>query len=367
MEGLCVRTILYCFLFMVDRKWQSSGWCEEVTDRGFIRQPKAAYTSFFYYGTGVYMVLCGVYDWRRKARRVQLLRRHPAFSLLWGAANILHGAGVFWGHSSGTPLGSAVDAAFMRAVIGFPTFYFLYALMPRCGSCGRWDTFPIYLCLYVIFALINILGIFIYIPLLDYVVFLPFMVLNMAFGTLLYFVRDGRHCRTRPKEVRLHGKFLIATMVMLPIALAIWFPEYWFGLCLPGTTPYSFIQGHSLWHFLTAAVLFCAYLFMRTMGCTSAMYAVFGFHMPSLRHQRVGAAMDKVEAEQDDHLNPTRSELVSDENESERCGTEEVTVGPPRLVQPSLLEAGLTNKIEEDGDAGSGDEPRDPASPPGPE
>lgn len=66
-----------------------------------------------------------------------------------------------------------------------------------------------------------------------------------------------------------------------------------FSICIAGTTPYTFIQAHGLWHFFTAAAILSTYFFMRSDNRESAIHAILA-NYTSESENELGVEMGTV-------------------------------------------------------------------------
>lgn len=244
---------------------------------------------------GTYIFICAIYDaFLRPSPPFNKLTKHPVLSFCFGLVNILHALAVFYNHASGTNTGGKLDQSFMRGVILFPLIFSIYILFPNIHARRKISTAIPFSLVYMASVVLFLVESFNRIPYFAFAFFAPLMGLDLLGAFFLCFYFDGRPCRPTPRTQPMHLKFVISTLIFLLIGLGIWYllsfpnnlsyktvshpddryPEYMFSICIAGTTPYTFIQAHGLWHFFTAIAILCSYFFMRSANRESAIDAI---------------------------------------------------------------------------------------------
>jgi predicted membrane channel-forming protein YqfA (hemolysin III family) len=238
-----------------------AGWREGAE----LRQPKYAeavhidaifrtrantWSNMAYVAVGLYAIMLGVYDARRRARSSSgYLVYTPAMSILFGAAccYLGFGSGVF--HASLSYRGQQLDVAAMYSP--------LVALIAL--NIGRWwpeicvggkdrSTWPVLCALAVAASAL----LYIYKWSMSSDVVLPGLILTV----LVFGVLDRFRQRTQ-----LAARWLLAAGIMLVLAVASRQLDV-AGRFFP--TGDAWMQGHSFWHLLTSLALICMYFYYRS-------------------------------------------------------------------------------------------------------
>ncbi|MCP4639062.1 MAG: ceramidase [bacterium] len=233
--------------------WRESGglrnpsYTEAIYEHSVFRTRANTWSNLAYVFVGLYAIAVAVYDRRRAwPEGSGYVVRTPAMSILFGVAccYLGFGSGIF--HASLTRWGQQLDVASMYAPGLALIAIGVGALCPRIPAKG-WPTWPA----------LAVLAIGI-----DTVLYIykwsmsSKTVLTTVILTLL--AVGGLHAARRAR--RLAVRWYVLSFVAL---LAAWFFRQ-IDVAGRFTGPDAWLQGHVLWHFLTAASLGMSYVYFRS-------------------------------------------------------------------------------------------------------
>jgi len=240
---------------LLDTSWK--GWrpatcmpdrcfCERIRP-GTIRQPVNTWSNLAFVLTGLFVIAMAGRDLARASRSgtSNPMRTRPVYPAVYGIATILIGIGSMFYHMSLAFAGQVLDVLSMYLLTSFMLLYNL-SRMRRMRS----GTFV------VCYLLLNVAVGYgsIRLPVLRRYLFLALL---LAVGVSKVVVR-------RKRRPRMTMAFLVAGLVSLVMACAIWILDITRVVCAPG----SWFQGHAMWHVLMAALIGFIYLYYRSEdGC----------------------------------------------------------------------------------------------------
>ncbi|HOC69167.1 MAG TPA: ceramidase domain-containing protein [Candidatus Hydrogenedentes bacterium] len=250
--GLFLLTVLFFLVIFLVYKEEAvwSRWDEarELRDPSYgeriypdsvFRTRANTWSNLAYVLVGIYVIVIGVMDWRNPAQKpAGYLRSRPALGILFGLACCYLGVGSGIFHASLTHWGQQLDVAAMYAPLVALIALNLDRLLPAWPLWGLAAVFASAL-------------LYVYKWSMSSSTVLPALILGVG-----CFMVVDRFRRDRRTEFR-WGLFALISLV-----LAIAFRQ----LDVAGrfTGPDTWLQGHVLWHFLTAASLACAYSYYRS-------------------------------------------------------------------------------------------------------
>ena len=249
---LFLLIVLFFLVFFVayEEKAVWSGWEEarEMRDPSYgeriypdsvFRTRANTWSNLAYVLVGIYVIVIGVMDWRNPAQKpAGYLRSRPALGIFFGLACCYLGVGSGIFHASLTCWGQQLDVASMYA----PLVALIALNLDR-----RIPAWPVW----VLAALLASALLYVYKWSMSSSVVLPALIL----ATGCFMVLDGFR-RDRRMEFRW------GLLALISLVLAFAFRQ----LDVAGrfTGPDTWLQGHVLWHFLTAASLACACFYYRS-------------------------------------------------------------------------------------------------------
>jgi hypothetical protein len=211
-------------------------FCEPLRD-SFIRQPINTYSNLAYVLVGL-LILANA---RTDSARANLMSSHRAFPTVFGIATILIGVGSFFYHASLTFVGQWFDLMGMYLFASFALLYNLARLRPMRGT-----TFA------VGYVVMN--------ALLGYLLIVNPFIRRQVFAGMIWVVLALEALVLLAERPKMKTRYLIGALVSLIIAYGIWILDESRAWC----DPTSLLQGHALWHGLTAAAAGLLYLYYRS-------------------------------------------------------------------------------------------------------
>ncbi|MFQ5604193.1 MAG: ceramidase domain-containing protein [bacterium] len=198
-------------------------FCEQIRS-GAVRQPFNTWSSLIFVTIGLWAARRSFLD-KVSAPRLSPVRRYKRYGLLYGTSLVIMGIGSWLFHASLTYLGHFVDVTGMYFLGGFLFTYGLSRKLQQSASA--------FLGVYALVVL----------PLVLFQWFRP-EASRYAFGGLILGALS--------MEVFLHkslqNKLFLGAVISLALGFGIWILDEKKLLCWPG----SCLQGHALWHILTA-------------------------------------------------------------------------------------------------------------------
>lgn len=212
-------------------------FCEQIR-AGTIRQPFNAWSSLIFVPIGLWVARRSLLD-KVSAPRLSPVRRHKRYGLLFGGSLIITGIGSWLFHSSLTYLGHFLDVTGMYFLGGFLFTYGLSRKLQQSATA--------FMGVYAMVVL----------PLVLFQWFRP-EASRYAFGTLILAALGV--------EILLHkslnNKLFVGAVVSLALGFGIWILDEKKLLCWPE----SCLQGHAIWHILTAISTQLSYLYYLSEG-----------------------------------------------------------------------------------------------------
>jgi hypothetical protein len=208
-------------------------FCEPLR-AGFIRQPINTYSNLAYILVGL-LILAST---RSDPARANLLSSHRAYPLVFGGATMAIGVGSFFYHASLTFVGQWFDLMGMYLFANFALMYTLARLRPMRGA-----TFA--------------LGYIVMNAILGYLLIVNPEVRRQVFAAMIYGVIALEALVLLAERPRIKTRYFVGALVSLVVAYGIWLLDESRVWC----DPTSVLQGHALWHFLTAAAVGLLYLY----------------------------------------------------------------------------------------------------------
>jgi Ceramidase len=218
-------------------------FCENLRP-GTIRQPINTWSNFSFVLVGLLILALADQDFKRDragGRPPNLIRSHRSYPRVYGLAVIAIGFGSLFYHASLTFVGQWLDVASMYLLGTFMVLYNLARLRPigRRAFVGR----------YLLFN--GVLGFsLVQWPELRRYLFFGLMVVALVIEAII-------HRRLRP---RIKTAWIFAALLSMSLAWIIWVLDLNGGLCVPQ----SLLQGHAVWHGLTALAAGLLYLYYRS-------------------------------------------------------------------------------------------------------
>ncbi len=229
-------------------------FCEAI-GTGFIRQPIDTWSNLAFVLVGL-LILEDVL--RPASARSSLLIRRRGYGLVYAFAVILIGLGSWFYHASLTFAGQWFDVMGMYLLGTFMVLYNVARLRPLGNR-----TFAVgYVLFNLALAISLIIG-----PELRRYLFGGLLVVTIGLEVLL---RQRRRNRVSPSERRLtnesrnpvsgKARYFIAALSIYVLAQIIWTLDLNHIVCDPN----GLLQGHAVWHILTAASAGLLYLYYRS-------------------------------------------------------------------------------------------------------
>jgi len=230
-------------------------FCETNRMEALIRQPSNTWSNLGYLFVGIVVLTLAGHDLRMPNRKESdnFIVRYPIFTLLFGLSSLMLFVGSFLYHASLTSVFQKADQAAMYSLVLLVIAINGYRLFPRWRLLKRWHSSHglavvlFTLALWAVFSNISVLNINSTFPALTAVAFASSVVYIWVSGHGLHFTR-----------------YLKVAFGTLAVAGAIWGLDRSHTLCSPD----HWLQGHALWHLLTAASTLLLYLFYRSEHVT---------------------------------------------------------------------------------------------------
>lgn len=207
-------------------------FCEQIRN-GSIRQPFNTWSSVIFIAIGLWAARRSILD-KLTSPRLSPVRRHKRYGLLYGGALIVMGIGSWLFHASLTYIGHFLDVTGMYFLGGF---LFTYGLSRKLRQSATAFT-----CVYASIVL----------PLVLFQWFRP-EASRYAFATLIVAALSF--------EIILHDSLknwlFVGALMSLGLGFGIWILDERKLLCWPE----SCLQGHAIWHILTAISTQLSYLY----------------------------------------------------------------------------------------------------------
>jgi len=221
-------------------------FCEAI-GTGFVRQPIDTWSNLAFVLVGL-LILEDVL--RPSAARSNLLAQRRAYGTVYAMAVMLIGLGSWFYHASLTFVGQWFDVMGMYLLGTFMVLYnvarlsFSPQVMPRLPMGGR--TFAIS---YVLFNVV-----------LGFSLIVVPELRRHLFGVLLVVTIVLEWVIRRRRTTQIHTAYFIAALLIYVLAQIIWTFDLNHVICVPN----GLLQGHAVWHVLTALSAGLLYLYYRS-------------------------------------------------------------------------------------------------------
>lgn len=220
-------------------------YCEFNNTEKFFHQSMNTYSNLVYFFFGILVLQIAQYDFKNNENNIKnRLEKFPLLSALMGFCFIYLSFGSAFFHASLTYLGQRVDMngtySISIVLLGIGLYHMLSKTDFSEMAKKRW-----------IIGLVVIIIAFLPISLLfSSSKLLPFMILLLLISITIHYV-----------QFRKQKSFILAILgfVLMFFAVKIRTLDVQKINC----DPYSFYQGHAIWHLLTAMSSFCSYAFFR--------------------------------------------------------------------------------------------------------
>jgi len=228
---------------------RGSSYAERVRPANVSRTLTNTWSNLGFVLVGLYAISFGWSDRRRTApvpdgQKPNLLRSTPAHSILFGISCVYLGIGSGLYHASLTRWGQHLDVAAMYTPLVVLIAFNLDRWLPRVRGRRTWP-------LWIVAVLVTSVLLYIYKWSMSSRVVLPGLILAVANFLLL----DLINRRMRWRDL-LWPLLALATLVLAVTCRQL-------DVAGRFTGPDSWVQGHALWHLLTAGTLACMFVYYR--------------------------------------------------------------------------------------------------------
>ena len=238
-------------LSFLDYSWE--GWkpatcmpdqcfCERIRD-GTIRQPSNTWSNHALVLVGLLIITAakGDVSGTSHSKNSNPMTSKPAYPIVFGLSAMLTGFGSMFYHASLTFLGQWFDVMGMYLLASFLLLYSSSRLLSLSSRA-----------FVVFYPAINIL--------LGYSLVAWPDLRRYVFGLLIVAALASEVLVHRTLRPRVATRYLGAAILSLAIAFGIWILDLGGIFCSPD----SWLQGHAVWHILSALAIWYIYLYMRS-------------------------------------------------------------------------------------------------------
>ena len=223
-------------------------YCEFNRVDRFVHQPANTYSNTVYFYLGVFILGIAREDAKNRGKlKLNRLADFPLLSALMGACFVYLSVGSAFFHASLTYTGQRVDMnatySIMLTLAGIALYHVIHRITLTAAQKTGW-----------VLALVTLIGLFLRIALL-----VSSSRLVPALILLLNALMVINHVQFRGERSLW---LIVVSLVLVVAAIRIRTLDVQKVDC----DPYSFFQGHALWHVLTALSSFCSYAFFRFTG-----------------------------------------------------------------------------------------------------
>ena len=227
-------------------------FCELNRVDALIKQPANTWSNLAYIPVGLVIISLGFADLKQGMERRKsdnFLVRYPILSIVFGFCTLYVGIGSFLYHASLTSVFQKHDQMGMYALVLTILVFSLYRIFPTIKLFGKWKSFHVtglivaaifFVLIYTVWATLNINTVF------------PIMILLVLASHLYYEVFI--------KKSAAFSNYMIGGFVCLASGFTIWMLDRSHIIC----SPESWLQGHAIWHILTASSALFMYMYYRT-------------------------------------------------------------------------------------------------------
>ena len=209
-------------------------WCEAARAGSWILEPVNTWTNLLFVLAGIIFFLKA----KRLTSGTNSLTSDLTFPRLYGFALVFVGLGSFFYHASQTFVGQWFDVFGMYLVSVFYISYNFYRI--------KWFNKSGFLFFY--FGTSLFLGLIIY--------FLP-ETRRWLFGASILFTFIQTVWIQRRVKAKVESRYLIGAVLTYGVAQTVWILDKSRIWC----DPYAWINGHGIWHILTAVAAILAYFY----------------------------------------------------------------------------------------------------------
>ena len=220
-------------------------YCEFNHVHRFFHQPINTYSNLAYFFLGVLILQIAQVDYKQQGKpSLNRLENFPLLSALMGLCFVYLGFGSAFFHASLTYAGQRVDMnatySIMLTLVGIALYHIGHRMRLTPGQKSIW-----------ILVLLVLIGSFFKIALLvSSSRLVPALILAL---NVLMFINYFQFRKERSFSL------ILLSFVLIVIAIKI----RTLDVQKVGCDPHSFLQGHAVWHVLTALSSFCSYSFFR--------------------------------------------------------------------------------------------------------
>lgn len=237
--------------------WKQAGgnafqYCEFNLLESIVRQPANTWSNLGYLLVSLLIFTVAFSDYRLLPGRRQsenFLVRYPLFSVFYALTVFYLFLGSFLFHASLTEWFQKLDQTAMYFLVWLVLMFNFYKMLPRITFRLRSvSTHPLFMGLFLLGCFLIYRYAFAY----NINFLFPAMVLiGLSTGILYLQFFNGKNWMLR---------YLSSSLVLLLLAAGIWLLDRHHILCDPN----SFLQGHAIWHILTAASILLVYMYYRS-------------------------------------------------------------------------------------------------------
>ena len=226
-------------------------FCEANHMDEAIRQPSNTWSNLGYLAVGLFALTLAVHDYKNKNRHESdnFLVRYPLFSVMFALSCLYLFVGSFMYHASLTAYFQKLDQTGLYSVIAMILVLNLYKIFPHFYHRGskrdshKWAKVVVILLNIAFFNWLWRVNINALVPGLLLMVIITGIYYNMAISRTTYFT-----------------KYMYAAFLIMFAAGSVWILDRQRVVCQPT----SLLQGHAIWHVLTAVSIFFIYLYYRS-------------------------------------------------------------------------------------------------------
>lgn len=220
-------------------------YCEFNNTQKLFHQPMNTYSNLAYFFFGILIVLIALEDNKYKgAQDLNHMKRFPLLSALMGACFIYLSFGSAFFHASLTWIGQRVDMngaySLSVALFGIGLYHVLHKITLTESIKHYW----------IATLIVLILAFYQLHLMVSSSLLLPILIVTNLVLTIINYIQFRKD-----RSII----FPLLSLILMVIAVKI----RTLDVQKVGCDPYSWYQGHSVWHLLTAMSSFCSYAFYR--------------------------------------------------------------------------------------------------------
>jgi hypothetical protein len=226
-------------------------FCEANRMDEAIRQPSNTWSNLGYLAVALFAMTLAVHDYKNKSHRQSdnFLVRYPLFSVMFALSCFYLFIGSFLYHASLTAYFQKLDQTGLYSVIAMILVLNLYKIFPYFSHRGskrdshKWAKVLVIVLNIAFFNWLWRININALVPGLLLMIIITGMYYTMAINRTTYFT-----------------KYMYAAFLIMFAAGSVWILDRERVVCHPD----SILQGHAIWHILTAISIFFIYLYYRS-------------------------------------------------------------------------------------------------------